>query len=121
MVEADDLPGQEGGAPIGAANADAVSRESGGSLPRGRLLAVLLAGALLQRRGVKIRRGEGETYPRAVLRVLEGLEEDVLAALRIEVGFLVGTDLRYGPFSSLAKHQTEEFAAAKTPASLEQR
>lgn len=84
------------------------SRDSGGSAraaPRG-LLALLIAGSLLQRRGHRIAVEPGERYPSAVRRFVGALPPEQRQTLRGEVRFLLTTDLRYGPFSALAKYQT---------------
>lgn len=94
-------------APTGAGNTVDARRDSAGSqhpTPRG-LLALLLAGALLQRRGHKISVAPGERYPMAVRRIVQGMPPAQRQALRSEVAFLMETDLRYSPFASLSKYQ----------------
>ena len=87
-----------------AVEATCASPDRGGSQPRG-LLALLLAGALLQRRGHKIAAGPGERYPSAVGRFVAAMPPEQRQTLRGEVAFLLTTDLRYGPFAALAKYQ----------------
>ena len=66
---------------------------------------MLIAGRILQWRCHRIERERGEPYPRAVLRVIAGLDAEARDALRETVRFLLDTDLRYGPFESLARYQ----------------
>ena len=75
----------------------------GDKIPKG-LLALLVAGALLQRQGRQIQLQPTERYPHAVLRVIRAMPEAARKDLRSAVTFLLGTDLRWGPFSNLAKY-----------------
>lgn len=72
--------------------------------PRG-LLAVLLAGRILQWQGCRIVCDGGESYPCAVLRVIGELPAHQRDALRETVRFLLTTDLGYGPFEAFARYQ----------------
>lgn len=90
-----------GARPIGGSAKDSI-KEAG---PRG-LLALLVSGRILQWRGVTIRCEPGERYPEAVLRVVRALPPEERDALRETVRFLLTTDLRRGPFDSLARHQS---------------
>lgn len=97
-----------------------VARSIGGSAkgpikaatPRG-LLALLLSGRILQWRGVTIRCEPGERYPEAVLRVVRALPPEERDALRETVRFLLTTDLRHGPFDSLARRQSRPGASSR--------
>ena len=50
----------------------------------------------------------GERYPSAVGRYVAAMLPEQRQILRGEVEFLLTTDLRYGPFASLSKYQTED-------------
>lgn len=90
--------------PLSGATAPRCAAPVGAGQPKG-LLALLLAGGLLQRQGHRIELLPGENYPQAVRRVLRALPGEQREALRQAVAFLLTTDLRFGPFSALAKHQ----------------
>jgi hypothetical protein len=94
-------------APTGAGNTTDASPDRGGSqqrTPRA-ILALLLAGALLQKRGYRIAVESGEAYPMAVRRMVQSMPPEQREKLRGEVTFLLDTDLRYGPFAALSKYQ----------------
>lgn len=80
--------------------------------PRG-AFRLVLAGRLLQLRGTRIRAEPGESYPHAVLTIIQSLPNEVQGRLKSEVDFLESLGV-YGAPSDVIRRRWEGILGNET-------